>query len=282
MARFNINVNCVCPDDEQNKKTDTRCWRWCRRSTGRLPSRHAMGRLAKPSEIADAVLFFVSSRADFVTGQTLSVSGGLTWQVNARVSLPPIWRILCITQSRRVAPQHFKWEVKDRIGTITLNRPERKNPLTLESYASCATRSINCNTPKTCGWCIHRRGRQLLLRRRCARDHRSPHAHGYERADRVYSHDGKPGQGNAQSAHSHHCGGRRNQRRGGAIIPMASDLRYGTPDARPHFRSCASASRCDMVPAQFCPVSSDRVALRAVLHRARDDGAGRARLGLFQ
>src|SRR5471032_3080729 len=32
-------------------------------------------------------------------------------------------------------PQHFKWEVKDRVGTITLNRPERKNPLTLESYA---------------------------------------------------------------------------------------------------------------------------------------------------
>lgn len=32
-------------------------------------------------------------------------------------------------------PQHFKWEVKNRVGTITLNRPERKNPLTLESYA---------------------------------------------------------------------------------------------------------------------------------------------------
>src|SRR5450830_1317641 len=32
-------------------------------------------------------------------------------------------------------PQHFKWEVKDRIGTITLNQPKRKNPLTLESYA---------------------------------------------------------------------------------------------------------------------------------------------------
>lgn len=32
-------------------------------------------------------------------------------------------------------PQHFKWEVIDRVGTVTLNRPERKNPLTLESYA---------------------------------------------------------------------------------------------------------------------------------------------------
>jgi enoyl-CoA hydratase/carnithine racemase len=32
-------------------------------------------------------------------------------------------------------PEHFKWEVKDRVATITLNRPERKNPLTFESYA---------------------------------------------------------------------------------------------------------------------------------------------------
>jgi enoyl-CoA hydratase/carnithine racemase len=32
-------------------------------------------------------------------------------------------------------PQHFRLEVADRIATITLNRPERKNPLTFESYA---------------------------------------------------------------------------------------------------------------------------------------------------
>jgi len=32
-------------------------------------------------------------------------------------------------------PEHFRWEVKDRVATVTLNRPERKNPLTFESYA---------------------------------------------------------------------------------------------------------------------------------------------------
>jgi enoyl-CoA hydratase/carnithine racemase len=32
-------------------------------------------------------------------------------------------------------PKHFLWQVKDRVATITLNRPERKNPLTFESYA---------------------------------------------------------------------------------------------------------------------------------------------------
>ena len=30
---------------------------------------------------------------------------------------------------------HFKWEVAGKVGLITLNRPERKNPLTFESYA---------------------------------------------------------------------------------------------------------------------------------------------------
>jgi 2-hydroxycyclohexanecarboxyl-CoA dehydrogenase len=74
MARFNINVNCVCPGP-----TDTPL-------LAAVPERHReafvrvtpMQRLAKPSEIADAVLFFASARADFVTGQVLSVSGGLT------------------------------------------------------------------------------------------------------------------------------------------------------------------------------------------------------------
>lgn len=31
--------------------------------------------------------------------------------------------------------QHFLWEAESGVGTITLNRPERKNPLTFESYA---------------------------------------------------------------------------------------------------------------------------------------------------
>lgn len=30
---------------------------------------------------------------------------------------------------------HFMWAVHQQVGTITLNRPERKNPLTFESYA---------------------------------------------------------------------------------------------------------------------------------------------------
>lgn len=32
-------------------------------------------------------------------------------------------------------PQHFLWSFENKVATITLNRPERKNPLTFESYA---------------------------------------------------------------------------------------------------------------------------------------------------
>jgi enoyl-CoA hydratase/carnithine racemase len=32
-------------------------------------------------------------------------------------------------------PQHFLWTVEGKVGVITLNRPERKNPLTFDSYA---------------------------------------------------------------------------------------------------------------------------------------------------
>ena len=34
-----------------------------------------------------------------------------------------------------IRPKHFQWELDGPLATITLNRPERKNPLTFESYA---------------------------------------------------------------------------------------------------------------------------------------------------
>ncbi len=32
-------------------------------------------------------------------------------------------------------PEHFAWDVDGKVATVTINRPERKNPLTFESYA---------------------------------------------------------------------------------------------------------------------------------------------------
>ena len=37
-----------------------------------------MRRLGRPEDVAAAVAFLASDRAGFITGQTLSVSGGLT------------------------------------------------------------------------------------------------------------------------------------------------------------------------------------------------------------
>ena len=74
MARYGINVNCVCPGP-----TDTPLMAAVpEKLKEAFASATPMRRLAKPSEIADAILFFASARADFVTGQVLSVSGGLT------------------------------------------------------------------------------------------------------------------------------------------------------------------------------------------------------------
>jgi enoyl-CoA hydratase/carnithine racemase len=35
----------------------------------------------------------------------------------------------------KFSPRHFLWNLDGKVATVTLNRPERKNPLTLESYA---------------------------------------------------------------------------------------------------------------------------------------------------
>ncbi len=39
------------------------------------------------------------------------------------------------TRAADLKPAHFGWALKGQVATITLNRPERKNPLTFESYA---------------------------------------------------------------------------------------------------------------------------------------------------
>lgn len=40
-----------------------------------------------------------------------------------------------MTSMATLRPQHFLWEVTDRIATVRLDRPDRKNPLTFDSYA---------------------------------------------------------------------------------------------------------------------------------------------------
>ena len=48
-----------------------------------------------------------------------------------------------------LSPSHFLWTFADGIGTVTLNRPERKNPLTFHSYAELRDLFVElCHTPE--------------------------------------------------------------------------------------------------------------------------------------
>jgi len=40
-----------------------------------------------------------------------------------------------MTAMAGLQPKHFRWQVEDRVAIVRLDRPERKNPLTFESYA---------------------------------------------------------------------------------------------------------------------------------------------------
>ena len=77
LARYKINVNVVCPGP-----TDTPLLAEIAGDNAKLMDalRRAIpfGRLGQPDEIAAAVAFLASDDAAFITGQTLSVSGGLT------------------------------------------------------------------------------------------------------------------------------------------------------------------------------------------------------------
>lgn len=74
VTRNQIRVNCVCPGP-----TDTPLFNEQPEKIKQALERVIpMRRIAQPSEIADAIAFFASDRSSFVTGQVLSVSGGLT------------------------------------------------------------------------------------------------------------------------------------------------------------------------------------------------------------
>jgi len=68
-----IQVNAVAPGTTESPMTND----WSRETLERLVRQIPAGRLGRPSDTAAAVLFLASGEADFITGQTLSVNGGL-------------------------------------------------------------------------------------------------------------------------------------------------------------------------------------------------------------
>jgi len=75
VARNAINVNCVCPGPTDTPMLQTRPEKLREAFLKAIPFR----RFAKPQEIADAIVFFAGPRSDYITGQVMSVSGGLTF-----------------------------------------------------------------------------------------------------------------------------------------------------------------------------------------------------------
>jgi 2-hydroxycyclohexanecarboxyl-CoA dehydrogenase len=77
VARHGITVNCVCPGP-----TDTALLEQVRDYDEKLHASLAraipLRRLGRPEDVAAAVVFLASDAAAYITGQTLSVSGGLT------------------------------------------------------------------------------------------------------------------------------------------------------------------------------------------------------------
>ena len=75
MARHQVRVNCVCPGPTDTALFASFAGPELREALTRaIPFR----RLGQPTDIANVVAFLASDEASFVTGQTISVSGGLT------------------------------------------------------------------------------------------------------------------------------------------------------------------------------------------------------------
>ncbi|WP_063013449.1 SDR family NAD(P)-dependent oxidoreductase [Nocardia kruczakiae] len=74
MARYSITVNCVCPGPTDTPLFQAQDEKLKEALIKAIPFR----RLARPEEVAAPALFFASPDASFITGQVLSVSGGLT------------------------------------------------------------------------------------------------------------------------------------------------------------------------------------------------------------
>ncbi len=74
MARYGVCVNVVAPGPTDTPLFQGQSERIKEALLRAIPFR----RLAQPQDLADAIMFFASDRASYVTGQVLSVSGGLT------------------------------------------------------------------------------------------------------------------------------------------------------------------------------------------------------------
>jgi 3-oxoacyl-[acyl-carrier protein] reductase len=72
-AKKNINVNCVSPGFISTAMTDQIGEKYKEGILAKIPS----GRLGKPKDVANAVIFLSSNQSDYINGETLHVNGGM-------------------------------------------------------------------------------------------------------------------------------------------------------------------------------------------------------------
>jgi enoyl-CoA hydratase/carnithine racemase len=151
--------------------------------------------------------------------------------------------------------KHFLWKVDGKVGVITLNRPEKKNPLTFESYAELRDLFLHLQKKKEIkavvvtgaggnfcsGGDVHEiigpltkmKLPQLLEFTRMTGD-----------LVKAMRHCPQP----VIAAVEGVCAG------AGAIVAMASDLRYGAPDAKVAFLfTRVGLAGCDMGACTILP-----------------------------
>ena len=76
LAEYNINVNCVAPGPIDTEIAGENLRRLNETVEYSPEKMTPMGRLGKPIEVANAVLFLASDEASYISGHTLSVAGG--------------------------------------------------------------------------------------------------------------------------------------------------------------------------------------------------------------
>jgi enoyl-CoA hydratase/carnithine racemase len=185
-------------------------------------------------------------------------------------------------------PRHFAWQLEGKVATITLNRPERKNPLTLESYAELRDTFRNlryCHYIKTIvltgagsnfcsGGDVHEIiGPLVAMQQNGDMD-------GLLQFTRMTGDLVKEMRACPQiivAAVDGVCAG------AGAILAMASDLRYGTPNSKTAFLfvrvglAGADMGACNILPRL---IGAGRAA--ELLYTGRSmDGAEAERWGFF-
>jgi 3-oxoacyl-[acyl-carrier protein] reductase len=77
LGPFGITVNCIAPGFIRSNPTTERQWQsYGEEGQRKLVEGIPMRRLGQAEDIANGVLFFVSERSSWVTGQTISIDGG--------------------------------------------------------------------------------------------------------------------------------------------------------------------------------------------------------------